>query len=387
MAPFVTLGALLFLVAAARGYAGPDDRWISGLLPEALRRQGPFGLFWWQWLALPALTLVAFVLGRLLGRVSQAALRVLVQRTNTMWADRLLLAVAPPLSVVWSVLAANALLPAIVLKPSVHGAVRSLLAAGLILAIVWVLWRSVSVVRELLLTRPAVASHSSARSLLSLGVVLTRALIVMIGILAVAAAFGYPLSTALTGLGIGGIAVALGAQKTLENLFGSLSIAIDQPFRMDDLVTVDGVTGTVERLGFRSTRIRTADRTLVTIPNGKLADMRIETLAARDRRRFALILSLVQTSTRAQTTQVIEGVKRVLRSHPRVWPDRIIVSLAGMGAYDIEIMVWFETADEMEFRGFRDEVLFAFMEVVQEAGTRVAGQPRRVQFVAGGPMA
>src|SRR6185436_9216981 len=132
--------------------------------------------------------------------------------------------------------------------------------------------------------------------------------------LAVAAAFGYPLNTALAGLGIGGVAVALGAQKTLENLFGSLSIAIDQPFRMDDLVTVDGVTGTVERLGFRSTRIRTADRTLVTIPNGKLADMRIETLAARDRRRFALILSLVQTSTRAQTTQVIEGVKRVLRS-------------------------------------------------------------------------
>ena len=208
----------------------------------------------------------------------------------------------------------------------------------------------------------------------------------MIGILAVAAAFGYPLNTALTGLGIGGIAVALGAQKTLENLFGSLSIAIDEPFRVDDLVTVDGVTGTVERLGFRSTRIRTADRTLVTIPNGKLADMRIETLAARDRRRFALTLSLVQTSTSAQTTRVIEGVKRVLRSHPRVWPERIIVSLAGMGAYDIEIMVWFETADEMEFRGFRDEVLLAFMEVVQEAGTRVAGQPRRVQFVAGSQM-
>ena len=383
VAPLFTLGALLFLIAAARGYAGPDDRWINGLLPEALRRQGPFGMFWWQWLALPALTLVAFVLGRLLGRMSRAALRALVQRTNTVWADRLLLAVAPPLSVVWSVLAANALLPAIVLKPSIQGAVRSLLAAGLIIAIVSVLWRSVSVVRELLLTRASVANHSSARSLLSLGAVLTRALIVMIGILAVASAFGYPLNTALTGLGIGGIAVALGAQKTLENLFGSLSIAIDEPFRVDDQVTVDGVTGTVERLGFRSTRIRTADRTLVTIPNGKLADMRIETLAARDRRRFTMTLSLVQSSTSAQTTRVIDGVKRVLRSHPRVWPETVIVSLAGIGAYDIEIIAWFETTDEIEFRGFRDEVLLAFMEVVDEAGTRVAGQPRRVQFVGG----
>ena len=120
VAPFFVLGALLFLVAAARGYAGPDDRWISGLLPEALRRQGPFELRWWQWLALPALTLLAFAFGRLLSRVSQAALRVVFQRTETEWDDRLLIEVAPAMSVAWSMLVAAAVLPALAFRPSIE---------------------------------------------------------------------------------------------------------------------------------------------------------------------------------------------------------------------------------------------------------------------------
>jgi MscS family membrane protein len=384
LGPFVALGALLILVAAARAYTGADDHWIRGQLPAPLLRRGPFGVLWWQWLALPALALLAFVLGRLLGRASRAALRVVFERTVTPWDDRLLLEVAPALNLFWSVLVAEVLVSALAL-PSMHGTGRPFLASALILAFAWALWRSVFVAWQMLLTRPSVAQRPSARPLIGIGALLARTLVVVIAIFAIAAAFGYRLTPALAGLGIGGIAVALGAQKMIENLFGSLSIVVDQPFHVDDLVTVDGVTGTVERLGFRSTRIRTADRTLITLPNGKLADMRIETLAARDRRRLATTLSLAHSTTRAQTTQVIEGVKRVLTSHPRVWPDRIMVSLADVGPYalDIEIMVWFQTADEMEFRLLREEVLLAFIRVVEEAGTIVAWYPRTEQLATG----
>ena len=95
LGPFLALGALLILVAAARAYTGADDHWIRGLLPAPLLGRGPFGVLWWQWLALPALALLAFVLGRLLGRASRAALRVVFERTVTEWDDRLLLEVAP----------------------------------------------------------------------------------------------------------------------------------------------------------------------------------------------------------------------------------------------------------------------------------------------------
>jgi MscS family membrane protein len=384
----VALTALVILggVTAAGQYVARNDGRIRALLPELLLRQGPFGVHWWQWLALPALVCIAVALGRLLARVSRTVLRTVSARTVTSWDDRFVLELAPALGVVWSVLVAAALLPALALTPSPQGVVTSLLAAGLITAIAWVLWRAVFVVWLLIVARPSVAQNPSARSLIGVGAVLTRGLIAVVAVFAVAGAFGYPLNTALAGLGIGGIAVALGAQNVIQNLFGSLSLGIDQPFHVHDLVTVDGITGTVERVGLRSTRFRTADRTLVTFANGTLANLRIESLTARDRIRLALTLSLAHSSTRAQTTRVIDGVKRVLRSHPRIWPETIVVALAGLGPWsmDIEIVAWFATTDYGEFRACREEVFLEFLDVIEEAGTTLAWQPRSEQVAAAG---
>ena len=119
------IAALLILVAAAAtGYRPLNDQWIRARLPEPLLSHGPFGLFWWQWLALPALALLAFVLGRLFGVVSQMILRAVFRRTQSIWDDRLLIEVAPALSVVWSVLVAEALLPVLALPPSAHASLR-----------------------------------------------------------------------------------------------------------------------------------------------------------------------------------------------------------------------------------------------------------------------
>ena len=98
---------------------------------------------------------------------------------------------------------------------------------------------------------------------------------------------GYPVASVLAGLGIGGLALALAAQKTVENLFGSVSLAADEAIRLGDTVRIDNLQGTVEGIGLRSTRVRTPERTLVTIPNGLLAGQRIESLTARDRMRLA----------------------------------------------------------------------------------------------------
>jgi MscS family membrane protein len=217
----------------------------------------------------------------------------------------------------------------------------------------------------------------------SVGGNLARGAIVFAGVLAILSALGYPIGTLLAGLGIGGLALAFGAQKTIENLFGSVAIAVDQPFRVGDTVTVDGVTGLVEGIGLRSTRLRTPDRTLVSIPNGALADQRSESYAARDRFRFATAIGLTYGTSRTQMEQVLAGVERVLRGHPRIWPDEVTVRFAGLGpsSLDVEVLAWFAVPTWSDFLVCRQEVLLAIMQVVQEAGADFAFPTRTVHLV------
>jgi len=174
-----------------------------------------------------------------------------------------------------------------------------------------------------------------------------------------------------------------GAQKTVENLFGSISLAVDQPFLVGDFVKVEDFVGTVEDIGLRSTRFRTLDRTLVSIPNGKLADQRLESFAARDRMRLATTIGVEYRTTRAQMGEVLEGFERVLRGHPKIWPDSIVVKFKEFGpsSLDIEIMAWFQVPTWADFQLCRQEVLLGFMKVVEDAGTAFAFPTRTVHVV------
>jgi MscS family membrane protein len=262
--------------------------------------------------------------------------------------------------------------------------VSSLLGGLATFAIFWSLWRSVDVWTHVLMERPWAVDNASARSLLSVTRSLVQFLVAVGGVAATLAAFGYPVVTVLAGLGIGGIALAFGAQKTIENLFGSISIAADQPFRVGDFVRVEDFTGNVERIGMRSTQIRTPDRTLITLPNGKLADMRVEDFASRDRIRLAATIGLVYGTSEAQVRRVVEGIERLLRAHPRVWPDNVVAKLTAFGpaSLDLELLCWFRTTDFNEFRELRQEALLGIMRIVEEAGTGLAFPSATVHFVA-----
>ena len=169
------------------------------------------------------------------------------------------------------------------------------------------------------------------------------------------------MASILAGLGVGGLAVALAAQKTVENLFGAFSIGADQPFREGDLVRVDDFVGTVEQIGLRSTKFRTADRTLISIPNGKLADMKLETLAVRDRLRFAFIVGLARSTSAQQLRQVLEGFESLLKSHPKLWQNTASVRFEKFGpsSLDLDVSAYFDTRDMNEFQLIRQELLAA----------------------------
>src|SRR5205823_13595463 len=129
-------------------------------------------------------------------------------------------------------------------------------------------------------------------SLVLLGQRVAKAIIVIAAGLAVMGVLGFNLTTALAGLGIGGLAIGFGAQKTIENLFGGISLLGDEVFRVGDVCRFGDRTGVVEDIGLRSTRIRTDDRTLVAIPNGTVATINLENLSRRDKILFKTNLSL-----------------------------------------------------------------------------------------------
>jgi MscS family membrane protein len=369
-------------------YGALEHRFVREHLPEILLRPGPRELLWWQWLALPVLLALAWGLGRILAGAIRAALSRAARRTRAGWDDALLDALRGPLVLGFSLAVTAALVPGLSLYAPAQAFVWGLLRASGVVTTFWALWRAVDVVSAVIGQGAWSRDSPSARSLLAVGGRAGKAAVLALGVIATLAELGFPVASLVAGLGLGGLALALAAQKTVENLFGSLSLAVDQPVRVGDFVRVEDFVGTVEAIGLRSTRVRTLDRTLITIPNGRLADMRLESFSARDRMRLACTLGLVYDTTAAQMRRVLAGLEAALRAHPQIWPDAVVVRFKEFGAssLDIEVMAWFQTPEWSEFQLIRQEVLLQFMEVVERAGTSFAF-PTQTVHLTGDPAA
>ncbi|MDI7269142.1 MAG: mechanosensitive ion channel family protein [Myxococcota bacterium] len=356
--------------------------WIRDHLADELLGVGPYGLEWWQWGAILVLLAAAWAAGRLLSRVTMGVLRRVAAGTATAWNDALPARAAGPIAVAWGLLAGWGMLPWLDLPEHARALAWNVVRAGFLLAFFWALFRAIGIVHVRMSEAAWARSRPAAASLVPLVIRALQVAVFAVAAIAVIAEMGYPVAGLLAGLGIGGLAIALASQKTVENLFGSLSIGVDQPLRLGDFVRVEDVTGTVESIGLRSTRIRTPDRTVVTIPNGKLADMRIETFAVRDRIRLACTIGIEYGVTAARLRALLEGLDAVLRSHPKIWPDVVVVRLREFAAssIDVEVVAWFQTTDWAEFLAIRQEVLLSLMDVVEKAGARFALPARRVHM-------
>lgn len=360
-----------------------DDRWLVEHLPSPLLRHGPFEVLYWQWAALPVLCAIAWGCGILLSRATRRFSRDVVRRALPRWGEASLVLLRGPLTSFWALAVLSLALPWLGLYAPALALARKVLHAGFSFTFFWALWCAIDAAGGLAARTPWAVDHRAARVLLPLGRRLAKVVVFVAGVVALLSALGYPVTTLVAGLGIGGLALALSAQKTIENLFGAFSIALDQPFREGDFVAIEGeVLGTVERIGLRSTRIRTLDRTLVSFPNGKLAEMRLESYTARDRMRLACILRLSYGTTASQTRKVLAGIEGVLRAHPKIWPDAVNVRLKTLAAeaLEVEVMAWFQTPEWTEFLLIRQDVLLDFMAVMEEAGVSFAFPTRTVHL-------
>lgn len=343
----------------------------------------------WRWIIGVGAAAAVVIAGRLLGRGVLAVLSRAVGRTAVSWDDVILDRLSGPIRAGCVLVSTRLMLPWLALPPKVDGFFEHAMVAATVVILFWFLLRVVDVGRSALEQRSWARDNASSRSLLSIGTRTVKAILMALALLTVLAAFGVPITSLVAGFGLGGLAVALAAQKSLENLFGTYSIGLDQPFREGDFVRVGDLVGTIEAIGLRSTRLRTLDRTTVQIPNAQLADSRTESFTARDRIRLACTIGLVYDTSAAQLRRIVADLEALLRAHPLIWPDAVVVKFKELAAYslDIEVMAWFQTQDWSEFQRIREQLLLGFMEIVERNESSFAFPSRTIYAAPQPPQA
>jgi MscS family membrane protein len=228
-------------------------------------------------------------------------------------------------------------------------------------------------------------SNGAAVSLLRVGRRGVDVLIVFAALLVTLRRFGIDATPALAGLGVGGIAVALAAQKTLENVIAGASLIFDQAVRVGDVLKMGEFVGTVDHIGLRSTRIRTLDRTVVSVPNSLIANASLETISARDKFWFHPVVGLRYETTPDQLHTVVDGIRQLLMEHASIDRDSVRVRLLRLGAFslDIEVFGYLHARDWNHFLEIQETLLFGVTEIVSRAGTSIAF-PSQTMYVAGG---
>jgi MscS family membrane protein len=248
------------------------------------------------------------------------------------------------------------------------------LALILSLAIAWAGAVVVDVLAERWHSRLDPRVQVMSYSVLPLGRQVLKLSLFLIAILGVLSVWGYNTSTILAGLGVGGLAIALAAQKTIENLFGGISVIGDRPVLVGDVCHFGDRTGTVMHIGLRSTKIRTPDRTIISVPNGQFSSMALENISGRDKIWFHPTLNLRRDTTSEQLLQVLAAFREILTGHPRVEIGKMPVRFIGVGAYslDVEVMAYVTTSDYDEFLALQQELLLKMLQAVERIGTALA---------------
>ncbi len=232
---------------------------------------------------------------------------------------------------------------------------------------VWLIFNAIGYadkrVREYLLKNQL---HST-QSVLSLGRRLVQMLVLLGAVLIGMRGFGYDITAALAGLGIGGLAIAFAAQKTLENVFGGLSLLSDQSIRVGDSCMFGQVPATVEDIGLRATRFRTVNRSVMFIPNGQLATMTIENMGLRDKILFRHTIGVKYGLDRGEMEGMLGDLRKLIEEDSRIGADGRRVQFLKFGAYslDIEIFCYVMTSDYAEFLRIQEELLLKVMDIVK----------------------
>jgi MscS family membrane protein len=259
------------------------------------------------------------------------------------------------------------------------------LSGGLLLIAAWFVWRLVTFSFERA-RHVAVRRHqSSVASLMLLVERVAKAALVVAVVLGILTTAGLDTTTAMAGLGLGGIAVALGAQKSVENLRGGVFLLADGALAVGDFCNISNRSGWVEDITLRSVRLRTVEQTLVSIPAGVLAQTTVANFVTRGKMLIQSTLPLQYGTSGAQVEAVLESISRRLATDDDLEPGSSRVQLVNLGpaAIELELYAYVRTADVATYIRVRERLLLAVFSIVEGAGARLA-RPTEIVVASSG---
>ena len=354
-------------------YDQAEARQVEHKLPNILVKHELLGMPLWQWLGLVLALVVAVPVGWLLLVLFDIPLAWWARRRGHMeltdWRS-----VSAPAWVLSTTLVHRILVGYLGLPLLSRHYYFQVTSVAVIVGGTWILWRIVRWSMRSVRNRALAHGHVGTGSLMLLGERMIKAVIFIAGALAVLTSLGFNMSTALAGLGIGGLAIGFGAQKTIENLFGGVSVLGDEVIRVGDVCRFGDRTGTVEDIGLRSTRIRTEERTLVAIPNGTVATINVENFSRRDKIQFKTNLGLRSETKADHLRFVLSELRRLMYSHPKVESTSVRVRLTDVAgaAHTVEAVAYVLTQDYNEFAAVREDLLLRMLDIVDDAGSGLA---------------
>lgn len=360
--------------AIPRLFQATSESFIERHLPEPLVTWKLVDTSLWRWIALVLMAVFLYALGKALSRLAMMFVRLLSVRIAPKLDAGKHNTLRGPLQVLLFVLMFRAGMEPMALSPALKSYVLHGLEAMVIGGLAWLALRISDLVVDRLRKALEARHNTFSRSALPLASRILKLTILVFALTAILGRLGFQTTAILTGLGIGGVAVALAAQKTIENLFGGVSVISDRPVFVGDFCRFGERTGTIEDIGLRSTRIRTLDRTVVTVPNGEFASMTLENFSKRDKLWFHHTLNLRRDTTPDQVRQILSAIQKLLIEHAKVETGPIPVRFVGVGTYslDLEVFAYVLTSSGDEFLTIQQELLLRLLDEVTAAGTALA---------------
>ncbi|MBI2193919.1 MAG: mechanosensitive ion channel family protein [Planctomycetes bacterium] len=352
----------------------PEVRWVIDHLPPVFRST-LLGVAWWQYTGLFVLLLVALGVKRIVMFISEHYLIRWAAKTRFKWDEPIFRAVSQPVGMLIfaGILAVG--------FPNLQFGVRVswLARLGLIslsgFSVIWLVYRLVDVFASYLEHLTAKTDSKLDDQLVPIIRKTLKVFVIVIGAIFLLQNLDVNVGSLLAGLGLGGLAFALAAQDSISNLFGSVMILLDRPFQIGDRVVIEGVDGTVEEVGLRSTRVRTFyGRSLVTIPNSKLVQASIDNLGARPGRAIRETISLTYSTTPEEMEAFAEGVRQIVLANPHTKKEPIYVYFHQFGAASLDVLLYCHidtTQWEVELRE-RHRLFLEIIRLASEIGVEFA---------------
>lgn len=334
-----------------------------------------FGLELWQHFGFLLLILLGFIAHKLIylliGNVIHSFIRSKVSRQV---ADRFLLPISRPISFIIVVVIILNLLPILQLPPKGMHLLTIAMRATIPLFATILFYRLADIVGAYLEKMAAKTETTLDDQLAPLVRKSLKLFVILTGTLFILQNLEFDITALLAGLSIGGLALALAAQDTIKNLFGSIMIFLDRPFQIGDWIIIGDGQGTVEEVGFRSTRIRSFANSLIYVPNGKLVDMTIDNMGMRRYRRMSTTISITYDTPADLILAFRSGMEEIVKKHPDVWQDFYIIRLSEMGSHSLNIMfyIFFDVPNWLEEMRCKEEVLTQIIRLAEELGVRFA---------------